>query len=113
MFIIDYLIKEKFIDNKRYTREYIISKFKINKWGRSRIIVNLKKQNIDSSDIDKELALIDSSEYAETLKNILLKKKGALNNASKIEVRAKLLRYALYKGFEVDLINKELNEIIK
>ena len=52
---------------------------------------------------------IDEDKYAEILDEIVEKKRKTIKKGTDYEIRAKLLRHALSRGFEYDLIASKLN----
>ena len=61
--IIARLLKERFIDESRYTRFFVNDKLRFNKWGRVKIGYELYKKNIPSPIREESLAAIDEGEY--------------------------------------------------
>ena len=56
--IIQNLLANKFIDEKRYARSYTQDKFRFNKWGKIKIRVMLKSRGINENDIEYGLGII-------------------------------------------------------
>lgn len=108
--IIDSLIKNRFIDEKRYAKAFVNDKFRYNGWGRVKISMQLRLKGISQDVIDKALETIDSEEYSEKLRQMLASKGRSVKAANLFEQRAKLTRFALSRGFEIDLIYTILGE---
>ena len=72
--IIDKLIEDDFINEKRYCIAFTKDKFRFNKWGKIKISYSLKQKGLDSKLIDMALKTIDEGEYEEMLA-VLLKNK--------------------------------------
>ena len=108
--ILDYLLEEDFLNETRFIEAYVRGKFLIKKWGRNRISVGLMQKHISGKKVleafDKE---IDEEDYLQTIKNLLEKKSQLINEPEKLKRRDKLYRYLMGKGYESDLIVKELN----
>lgn len=62
--IIARLLKERFIDESRYTRFFVNDKLRFNKWGRVKIGYELYKKNIPSPIREESLAAIDEENTA-------------------------------------------------
>ena len=108
------LIQENLLNEERYARSIASGKFRIKKWGRKKIIYQLKKQKISEYCIKSALTEIDPHEYILTLKKLAEKKLTELKGEKYVvQKRAKLYRYLLQKGYEHDLINDVYNEIIE
>jgi len=72
--ILNKLIKDKFIDENRYTSFYVRDKYKLNKWGRIKIEFSLKQKQIEQRIITNALEEINNEEYKEIFRTELKKK---------------------------------------
>ena len=107
-----YLIDEKFLSETRYSEAYVRGKFNNNNWGRIKIIRELKSRNISEWNINNALLQIDDSEYEKKLYKICDKLLKQISGTSS-EVRNKIVRRLIQKGWETDLIVRCLNRPIK
>ncbi|HAQ38933.1 MAG TPA: hypothetical protein DCX89_09730 [Saprospirales bacterium] len=105
------LITDGFLNEERYARSYVRGKFRINGWGRNKIIPALKLKKIHSSLIKQALNEIDEDEYLEHIKQVIDKKYASMTDGSGYEKRQKLIRFAMLKGFELDIIEQLIDEI--
>lgn len=105
------LITDGFLNEERYARSYVRGKFRINGWGRNKIIPALKLKKIHPSLIKQALTEIDEDEYLEHIRQVLDKKNVSLTEESGYEKKQKLIRYALLKGFEPEIIEQMIDEI--
>jgi len=105
------LITDGFLNEERYARSYVRGKFRINGWGRNKIIPALKFKKIHPSLIKQALTEIDEDEYLELIKQVLTKKNALLINESGYEKRQKLIRFAMLKGFEPELIEQIVDKL--
>lgn len=104
--IIAKLYKERFIDDKRYAHAFVRDKFRYNHWGRVRISRELRMRNIASEVIDEALNEIPEEDKLETLRHLINNKRKTVKGKSEYEVRTKLIRFALGRGFELEDIIK-------
>jgi regulatory protein len=110
--IIEYLISEKFIDNKRYAIAYVKDKFTFNKWGKIKIKYNLKQKHIENSIVDDALNnIIADNDYYNTAKHEIIKKYKTIKGNNDFEIKQKILRYMSSKGFESSVVFDILNKI--
>jgi len=107
--IIEILKKENFINEERYAIAFVRDKFKYNKWGKIKISVHLKAKNIPGDLIKQALDSIDNETYKQTLFNLLSAHRRSVKAKSQYDLKAKLLRYGLSKGFESSLLYDLLN----
>lgn len=109
--IVVILIKEKYIDEKRYSTFFASDKFKFNKWGRIKISYMLKEKGIKEEDIASSLEKINKKEYRETLYNILKAKLKNIKSEDQYEQKAKLMRFGQSRGFEANIIYEVCDEV--
>lgn len=107
------LIAENFLNEERYAQQYCGGKFRVNKWGRRKIMEELKKKKVSDYCIRKGLKEIDDQEYRDTLQQLAEKKAAMIAGTTKNEWirKQKLQRYLMQKGYETDIINDVLQAI--
>jgi len=98
------LITENFLNEERYAKAYVSGKFKINHWGRKKIIQGLKAKQISNYSIQKGLEVIDDTEYDNVVAALIEKRK----REKKGHTNAQIIQYMLYRGFEYEFILKRL-----
>ena len=103
------LVSENFVNEERFAKAFAGGKFRIKKWGRVKIKQELKARRISDYCIQKGLKEIDNAAYTKTLKTLLNKKATEIKESSAIKKKYKLVRYALSKGYEQDLVFDLLN----
>jgi regulatory protein len=109
--IIDVLIRENFINETRYAAAYVKDKFRYNKWGKLKIRANLKFKKIPSGIIAEALDSIDKETYMNTLTDLIKVHRKTVRAKNKYDLKARLLRYGLAKGFESSLLYDILNDL--
>ena len=102
--IIAQLVNENFINEERFAIAFAGGKFRIKKWGRVKIKQELKAKRVSDYCIKKGLAVIDGTEYINTLKKVLALKAKSITEKNFLKKKQKLVRHALSKGYEQDLI---------
>ncbi len=102
--ILEMLVREKYIDERRYARAYAHDKFHFNGWGKVKILHNLRHLGISQSDCDQGINSIPDQEYRDSLTRLLAAKSRTVKASSAYERKGKLIRFALGRGFEMDLI---------
>ena len=111
--ILDQLVKEKFIDEKRYASFYTNDKFKFNNWGKIKIRYSLKQKYIAEALINDALEKIDFEIYKEALRSILENKSRSIKSSNQFDKKAKLVRFAQGRGFEYELILEVIDKLNK
>jgi regulatory protein len=107
--IIVQLISENFVNEERFAIAFVGGKFRIKKWGKIKIRLELKAKRVSDYCIKKGMAQIEDTEYINTLKRLLMLKAKLITEKNYLKKKQKLLRYALGKGYEQDLIFDILN----
>ncbi len=107
--IIEYLVKEKYIDDERYARYFAKDKIRYNKWGRRKVEQAMWLKHIDG-DIQRDvLDDIDDEEYLAVLRPLLKTKRKSVKASSDYEMNMKLIRFAMGRGFTMDIIRQCLD----
>lgn len=106
--IIRRLQEEKYVDENRYARAFVRDKFRHNHWGLMRIEQELKRKGIATDIIASAKEEIDKDDNKEALRRIIEAKRRTVKGNSEYEIRAKLYRFALGRGFSYTDINEIL-----
>ena len=109
--VISTLIKENFINDKRYAEAFVKDKYKQNKWGKVKIAAHLRLKNIPSEIIESALATIDDGQYRQTIRDILTSHRRFIKAKNQFDLKGKLLRFGLSKGIESHILYDILNEM--
>lgn len=108
---IDYLTKEKYIDEQRFCRLFVRDKMRFNHWGRAKIRLAAAAKQLEKEAVNDALAALDDDEYAAILRDELRRKARTVKAANDYDRRAKLFRFALSKGFTSREIAAALDDI--
>jgi len=111
--VIDKLLREKFIDERRFARSFVHDKFHFNRWGRIKIVYELKLRGIPPDVYYEAIKTIDEDEYMAVLQEMLTAKKQTVRGRSSQDTYQKLCRFAAARGFEMPFIIKILKKILK
>ena len=107
------LISMNYLSEERFAKTYAGSKFRQKKWGRRRIKQELSRRGLTDFNIDQGMNEIGDTAYEETLRDLLKKKLESLERTESDtrKRKQKLVRYALSKGYESELIWKVVKEL--
>ena len=111
--IVSELIQDNFLNEERFAQSFARGKFRIKKWGRVRIVRELKFRNISKFIIDSALKEIDESEYLNTLDELAKKRNAAVKETNSFKRKKKIADYLLYRGWETHLVYEKINELVK
>ena len=109
--VMSQLIEEDFLNELRYAKSYASGKFRMNKWGRVKILQGLKGHSISQYCVNKAMKEIDDQEYFKVLTQLLIKKKRQYNVKDDFTLNQKLIKYALGRGFTYDEIKDAFQQI--
>lgn len=113
--IIDTLIEEKFIDERRYAHAFISEKLHFGNWGVQKITYALRLKNIDPQIIKETLdELLDPADMADNLMELLAKKyeTESRKEPDRYKLKTKLYRWAASRGFDSADIVRTLDKIL-
>jgi len=104
------LKKENFINDERYARSFVSEKYRNYKWGRIKISSHLYAKRLSAEIISSALETIDEEEYRKNIRGILASHEKMIRARNKFDLKGKLLRFGLSKGFESNILYDILNE---
>ena len=102
--VIAELIQQNYLNEERFAKSFAGGKFRVKGWGRRKIRQHLQQRGITGYNLDQAMNEIAPADYRTTLTELLDKKRRTLRDDSPLVVKQKLVRYALSKGYESDLV---------
>ena len=111
-YILLHLLEHDFLNEERFSKSFARGKFRIKKWGKQRIVRELKFRNISDYNIKSALDEINNDEYSNTFNGIAKKRLAAIKEGNIYKKRKKLADYLLYRGWETELVYKKVIELI-
>jgi regulatory protein len=106
--IIHSLEEENYLNEERFARVFAGGKFRMKKWGRNKIIAELRARKIPELIIQIGLEEIDEYEYDKLVREIINKKRSSFDDPDSFYNRNKIYNFVLSKGFERHIILKYL-----
>ena len=107
--VMEYLVKNNYIDEERFTHAFVMDKIRYNKWGRRKIEQALWQKRIPKDIQTKILDEIDENEYLNVLRPLLKSKRRSIKAKNDYELNMKLIKFALSRGFTMDIIRQCIN----
>ena len=108
--VLEVLVSEKYVDDLRYATAYARDKAMISGWGETKIRYMLSAKKISKSLVDQALTEIDSDKADARLRKLLENKLKTLK--ADPQIRLKLLRFALGRGYQYDDVVRVLQDIL-
>ena len=107
--VIAELIKDNYLNEQRFASLFTSGKFRIKKWGKSKIYKALQQKKVPEIFILEALSEIDDLEYCQTLGKLLKKKNDEIKDEDLAKRDRKLINFAHSKGYEAPAIRKVMN----
>jgi regulatory protein len=107
-----HLFQHDFINETRFAKAYARGKFSIKKWGKNRIVNELKKRKISVFNINQALLEINDEDYYKSFDELAQKRLHQIKESNKYKKRKKLADYLLYRGWESDLVYQKTIQLI-
>lgn len=108
-----YLIENNFLNEERFAQSFTRGKHNYKKWGKVRIVNELKSRNISSTIIKIALKELNDSLYLETFDEITNKHWESIAESNFMKKRKKFCDYFMRKGWENELIYEKVRELEK
>lgn len=111
--IIDYLIDNKYVDDSRFAMAYVSDKISFSSWGKSKIIMGLREMGISSEIISEAMEQVDDETMREKIEKEIDTKIKNLKYRDDYDLRDKIIRFSLSRGYDIKIVSAHLNNIIK
>ena len=102
--VIAELITQNYLNEERFAKSFAGGKFRVKGWGKRKIQQHLKQRGISGYNLDQAMKEIEPNDYRQTLADLLDKKRRSLHDDNPLVIKQKLVRYAMSRGYESDLI---------
>ena len=109
--VIEYLLKEKYLDQRRYATSFVNDKFRFNKWGKIKLAYVLRQKQVEEEYIKEALSRLPEEAYLNVLRDLISAKAKTMKEQDALSLRNKLLAFTQSHGFEVDLALTIIQEI--
>ena len=110
--VVVHLIEHDFLNETRFSKSYVRGKFRVKKWGRKRLEMELKKREISKFNIQEAFKEISDVEYLNTFHALAEKRAENIKESNVYKKRKKLADYLLYRGWESHLVYDKVAELI-
>ncbi|MFT5336532.1 MAG: regulatory protein [Sphingobacteriales bacterium] len=111
--IITELIIQNYLSEDRFAEAIVLGKSRMKGWGRKKIEQWLKREGVSTYSIQMAFKELDEDEYYQKCLHVATKKNAIITAKSPFEHKTKLLRFLYQKGYEMELINTVLDEILE
>ena len=109
--IVNRLVEQGYIDERRYARAYVSAKLRTQKWGRLKVIYQLRSKQVPPKFITEALAEISDEEYRSIMLDVANNKWSTYPTSdTPAKRRSKLVTFLASRGYESPEIQNMLNE---
>ncbi|MFA5556917.1 MAG: regulatory protein RecX [Flavobacteriaceae bacterium] len=109
--IMAHLIQHNFLNEERFARSFARGKHRIKKYGKIRIINELKFRNISKYNIEKALSEISDEEYQTSFLELSEKTWNSITEKNKLRKKKKFCDFLLRKGYESELVYQQWKDL--
>ena len=110
--IINHLLQQNFLNETRFAQAFARGKFRTKKWGKTRILRELKMRDISEFNLKIALKEIPEDEYMATFHALAEKRFAQVASEKNIQKKKKKIAdYLLYRGWESHLVWEKLHEL--
>lgn len=102
--ILEILIEDNYLNQKRFALSFVSGKFRIKKWGKNKIKNELFKKDIEKEIIELAISEIDIKEYKKCMQQLFQEKLKTIKGENDFIKKNKVANYLLSKGYESELI---------
>ena len=107
-----HLTDNNFLNETRFSENYVRGKINNKDWGKIKIIQELKSRKISTWNINNALSEICDEDYLKKIRGLSIKIIKENSGIPKEKIKEKILNRLQYKGWEKELIFKEINTLI-
>ncbi len=110
--LLSQLIEDDYLNEERFARQFAGGHFRMKKWGRVKIMYELKQKQVSGYCIKKALEEIDENDYMEVLEKLAAEKWGSLKTETNLFSRLRKTQdYLLQKGYENGLVREAIEKV--
>ena len=108
------LQEERFIDDRRYAEMFTREKLRLSGWGAYKIKAALRQKGISQEILNEVVEpMLSDSDSKGRLMELLLRKIKSIKGTSLFDIKGKLIRFGLSRGFEMNDVHECASTIIK
>ena len=110
--VLQKLIDNKFIDDRRYAEAFVRDKMRFSGWGTFKLRAALRNKGIAVEIVNEVLGGLDGGDMSERLRERLERKMRTVKYASRYELKTKLMRYGASLGYDFESVAEVVDALI-
>lgn len=108
--VVERLVADRYIDDSRFCRLFVRDKLRFDRWGRRKIEQALYQKGVDAAIIEAAIEAVPDEDWLEALCPLIAAKRRSLKAENKYEESAKLMRFAIGRGFDMRLVRQCIDD---
>ena len=110
--VLQKLIDNKFIDDRRYAEAFVRDKMRFSGWGAFKLRAALRNKGIATEIVNETLSMLDSDDMSDRLRDRLERKMRTVKYSSRYELKNKLMRYGASLGYDFESVGEVVDALI-
>ena len=110
--VLQRLIDNKFIDDRRYAEAFVRDKMRFSGWGAFKLRAALRNKGIANEIVDEVLCSLNRDDMSERLRDRLERKMRTTKYTSRYELKSKLMRYGASLGYDFESVAEVVDALI-
>lgn len=112
--LLAHLIENNFLSEERFAEAYVSGKTKIKRWGKIKIVNELKRKKISDYSIKRAFEELEEDLYEDNVRALIQRKYSDIKGDPKdYKNKVKVYRFLASKGYETDLIKREVERFLQ
>ena len=110
--VLQRLINDKFIDDRRYAEAFVRDKMRFSGWGVFKLRAALRNKGISTNIVEDVLRILDSNNMTDRLRERLERKMRTTKYTTRYDLKSKLMRYGASLGYDFESVGDVVDTLI-
>ena len=110
--VLQRLINDKFIDDRRYAEAFVRDKMRFSGWGVFKLRAALHNKGIASEIVEEVLHSLDRGDVTDRLRERLERKMRTTKYTTRYDLKTKLMRYGASLGYDFESVGDVVDTLI-
>lgn len=110
--VLQRLINDKFIDDRRYAEAFVRDKMRFSGWGVFKLRAALRNKGIASEIVEEVLHSLDRGDMTDRLRERLERKMRTTKYTTRYDLKTKLMRYGASLGYDFESVGDVVDTLI-
>ena len=110
--VLQRLIDDKFIDDRRYAEAFVRDKMRFSGWGVFKLRAALRNKGLSTDIVEDVLRMLDSNNMTDRLRERLERKMRTTKYTTRYDLKTKLMRYGASLGYDFESVSDVVDTLI-